>query len=103
MPVPPDEGAPGPDADLVVVTHAAPHRRCIAPKHEGSNLAPCFVSDLAWLMDKHRIDAWCYGHTHTNVRFSENGCLVYSNQRGYQNEAAAGNMEFRPDGGLLLF
>jgi hypothetical protein len=68
----------------VVVTHFAPHRRCVAPEHEGSDVSPYFVTNLAWLMEKHRIDLWCYGHTHTNTDFvAENGCRVISNQLGY--------------------
>lgn len=86
------------DGKTVVVTHFAPHRGCVAPQHQGSELAPYFVTDLSWLMEKHRIDVWCYGHTHTNNDFvAENGCRVVSNQRGYTSEFAAGGMGFRPD------
>ncbi len=86
------------DGKTVVVTHFAPHRGCVAPRHQGSDLSPYFVSDLTWLMKKHRIDMWCHGHTHTNNDFiAENGCRVVSNQRGYPYEAAAGNTGFRPD------
>ena len=83
------------DGKTVVVTHFAPHRRCIAPEHEGSDVGPYFVTDLARLMGKHRIDVWCYGHTHTNTDFiAENGCRVVSNQRGYPRERC---QNFRPD------
>lgn len=83
------------DGKTVVVTHFAPHRRCIAPEHEGSDVSPYFVTDLAWLMEKHRIDVWCYGHTHTNCDFvAENGCRVISNQLGYPRERS---LNFRPD------
>jgi predicted phosphodiesterase len=83
------------DGKTVVVTHFAPHRRCIAPEHEGSDVSPYFVTDLAWLMEKHRIDLWCYGHTHTNTDFiAENGCRVVSNQLGYPRERSP---NFRPD------
>lgn len=71
----------------IVVTHFAPHRACVAPQHAGSDLSPYFVSDLSWLMEKHRIAVWCHGHTHTNNDFqAENGCRVISNQRGYPRE-----------------
>lgn len=86
------------DGKTVVVTHFAPHRRCVAPQHEGSDVSPYFVTDLSWLMEKHRIDVWCYGHTHTNCDFiAENGCRVMSNQRGYPKELAAGRMGFREE------
>ena len=79
----------------VVVTHFAPHPRCVAPEHHGSDVSPYFVSDLSWLMDKHRIDVWCYGHTHTNISFvAGNGCRVISNQRGYPVEGCVG---FQPN------
>jgi len=71
----------------VVVSHFAPHRGCIAPQHEGNELTPYFVSDMAWLMEKHPIDVWCHGHTHTNTDFiAEGGCRVISNQLGYPGE-----------------
>lgn len=71
----------------VVVTHFAPHRGCIAPEHEGSDVSPYFMSDLSDLMQRHRIAVWCYGHTHTNADFlAENGCRVISNQLGYPAE-----------------
>jgi len=71
----------------VVVTHFAPHPDCVAPQHQDSELSPYFVSDLAWLMEKHRVALWCHGHTHTNCDFvAENGCRVVSNQLGYPGE-----------------
>lgn len=101
------------DGKTVVVTHFAPHRRCVPPKFEGSDLSPYFVTDLSWLMEKHSIDLWCFGHTHTNCDFivpwkkheraygspwgAENGCRVVSNQRGYPTELATGSMGFRED------
>jgi hypothetical protein len=83
------------DGRTVVVTHFAPHRRCVPAKFEGSDLSPYFVTDLAWLMEKHRISVWCFGHTHSNCDFmAENGCRVISNQLGYQSEGCEG---FRAD------
>lgn len=75
----------------IVLTHFAPHRHCVPPQFAASPLSPYFVTDLGWLMDKHRIDLWCYGHTHTNIEFQAgNGCRVVSNQRGYPHERCAG-------------
>jgi predicted phosphodiesterase len=79
------------DGKTIVVTHFAPHRRCVDPKYEGSDLTPYFVSDLSWLMEKHKIDLWCHGHTHTSTDFiAENGCRVISNQLGYKGEDDTG-------------
>lgn len=83
------------DGRTVVLTHFGPHRSCVPPQYQGDTLSPYFVTDLAWLMDKHRIDLWCYGHTHTNIEFrGGNDCLVVSNQRGYPHERCKG---FRAD------
>lgn len=83
------------DGKTVVVTHFGPHPSTIAAHHQGSEVAPYFVTDLSWLMAKHRIDIWCYGHSHTNADFiTDEGCRVISNQKGYAFEQSTG---FRPD------
>lgn len=86
------------DGKTVVVTHFAPHRQCVPQQHQGDDLSPYFVTDLEWLMEKHPIAAWCYGHTHTNINFmAKSGCRVVSNQRGYPAEASTG-IGFRSEG-----
>ena len=86
------------DGKTVVVTHFAPHRLCVAPQHQGSDVSPYFVTDLSRLMEKHRIDVWCHGHTHTNNDFiAENGCRVVSNQLGYTSERTRLDTGFRHD------
>lgn len=80
----------------VVVTHFAPHRGCVAAQHEGSDMSPYFVTDLSRLMQKHRIDVWCHGHTHTNNDYmAEGGYRIISNQLGYPSEQA--RIGFRND------
>ncbi len=82
----------------VVISHFAPHRRCVAPRFAASPVSPYFVSDLAPLLERHRIDLWCHGHTHTNNDFiAASGCRIIANQRGYPKEFAAGTMDFRAD------
>lgn len=84
------------EGKTIVVTHFGPHPGTIAPQHQGGEVTPYFVTDLSWLMAKHRIDVWCYGHSHTNSDFvAENGCRVISNQRGYPFER--NGMGFRED------
>lgn len=86
------------DGRTVVITHFAPHRRCVEPRYEGSDLSPYFVTDLSRLMAKHQIAVWCYGHTHGNADFeAENGCRVISNQLGYPSERLRADTGFRPD------
>ena len=80
----------------VVVTHFAPHRGCVPPQYEGSEMSPYFVTDLSRLMKKHQISVWCHGHTHTNTDFlAEGDCRVISNQLGYPKEQAG--IGFRND------
>lgn len=76
------------DGKTVVITHFAPHPKCVAEKYAGEALTPFFVSDLTHTIRKHKINAWCYGHTHSNIRFvdEESGCLVTTNQLGYPGE-----------------
>ncbi|MHB1491445.1 MAG: cyclic-phosphate processing receiver domain-containing protein [Cellulomonas sp.] len=86
------------DGKTVVVTHFAPHRGAIAPEHLGNKLTPYFVADMSWLMEKHSIDLWVYGHTHNSTDFvAENGCRVVSNQRGSVHDLAWGDNGFRED------
>ncbi len=82
----------------VVITHFAPHRRCVAPEYEGEVLTPYFVVDMAPVMRAHRIDLWSFGHTHYNVDVEvENGCRLVSNQRGYPSEWRSRHNGFRPE------
>jgi predicted phosphohydrolase len=75
----------------VVIRHFAPDVRCVAARFDGSTLAPYFVTDLSGPMARHRIDLWCYGHTHSNIEFvADYGCRVVSNQRGYPTEQPDG-------------
>lgn len=86
------------DGKTVVITHFAPHLKCVAPAYEGSDLSPYFVTDLSELMACRQIDVWCYGHTHTNISFvAEGGCRLVSNQRGYPRERLAGGVPFDPE------
>lgn len=79
----------------VVITHFAPHHCCVPPQFKGSDLSPYFVTDLSRLMQTHRIDLWCYGHTHASYDFrADNACRIVSNQRGYPKEQGVG---FRPE------
>jgi predicted phosphodiesterase len=86
------------DGKTVVATHFAPHLGCVPSRFQGGDITPYFTTDLSWLMEKHHIDVWCYGHTHSNINFvAENGCEVISNQRGYPSEAIAGGTGFHCD------
>ena len=75
------------EGKTVVISHFAPHPGCGHPAYPDNALGPYFYCDMRWLMAKHKIDLWCYGHTHFSTDFiAENGCRVVSNQLGYGSE-----------------
>ena len=73
---------------IVVVTHHLPTLEVVAPQHKSSVLNSAFATDLSRLIADNRIDAWIYGHSHTNIDAEINGTKVVCNQMGYvfQNE-----------------
>lgn len=73
---------------IVVITHHLPTLEVVAPHHKGSVLNSAFATDLSKLISDNRIDAWIYGHSHTNINAEINGTKVVCNQMGYicQNE-----------------
>lgn len=93
-----DELAKPFEGKTVVVTHFAPHRRCVAAKYDGDLLTPYFTVDMSPLMRRHKIDLWAFGHTHYNIDFvGDNGCRIVSNQRGYPSDLRFPDSSFRPD------
>ena len=87
---------------IVVVTHHLPTLEVVAPHHKGSVLNSAFATELGQLIADNRIDAWIYGHSHTNIDAEINGTKVVCNQMGYvfQNEHIANG--FAPDKCLVL-
>ena len=80
---------------IVVVTHHLPTLEVVAPHHKGSVLNSAFATELSGLIADSRIDAWIYGHSHTNIDAEINGTKVVCNQMGYvfQNEHLANGFE----------
>ena len=68
---------------IVVVTHHLPTLQVVAAHHRGSVLNNAFASDYDNLIANSRIDAWIYGHSHTNIDTEIGGTRVISNQMGY--------------------
>ena len=66
---------------IVVVTHHLPTFEVVAPHHKCSVLNSTFATVLRGLIADSRIDAWIYGHSHTNIDSEENGTKVVCNQR----------------------
>ena len=62
---------------IVVVTHHLPTLEVVAHHHKGSVLNSAFATELSGLIADSRIDAWIYGHSHTNINAED----VYKRQR----------------------
>ena len=55
----------------------------VAPHHKGSVLNSAFATDLSKLISDNNIDAWIYGHSHTNIDTEIGSTKVICNQMGY--------------------
>lgn len=73
----PHEGA------RVVVTHHGPVRETLPKGHEADIISAAYVSDLSAIVDRHRPDAWIFGHTHESVDLVVGGTRIVSNAKGY--------------------
>lgn len=68
---------------IVVVTHHLPTLEVVAPQHKNSVLNSAFASEYGDWIAHNRIDAWIYGHSHTNIDTEIGGTRIISNQMGY--------------------
>ena len=66
-----------------MVTHHLPTLQVVAPYHRGSVLNSAFASEYGDMIADSRIDAWIYGHSHTNIDTEIGGTRIISNQMGY--------------------
>lgn len=71
--------------------------------YAGSEISPAYVTDLTWLIEKHRPRIWISGHTRFNheVEVKPPGAatstLLISNQRGYSNIPEVKDRPFDPE------
>ena len=70
-------------AHIVVVTHHLPTLQAVAPHHKDSVLNSAFASEYGELIANSRIDAWIYGHSHTNIDTVIGRTRIICNQMGY--------------------
>ena len=80
---------------IVVVTHHLPSLKVVAAQHLGSDLNSAFATELGNFIADSRIDAWIYGHSHTNIDAVMGKTRIVSNQLGYvfHNEHLTGGFE----------
>lgn len=76
------------DGPTVVITHAAPSIRSVAPRHRTDPLSAAFASNLEWMLDG-RAALWIHGHTHFCCDYEIGGTRVIANCRGYPGEESA--------------
>ena len=70
------------EGPTVVITHHAPHRKSLEPRHAQSWNSPGFVSELP--PDYFKVPVlWIHGHTHSPEDYQIGSCRVFSNPRGY--------------------
>lgn len=68
---------------IVVVTHHLPTRLVVAPEHKSSLINSAFSTELGEFIADSRINAWIYGHSHTNLDTVIGNTKITSNQLGY--------------------
>ncbi|KAF6837091.1 calcineurin-like phosphoesterase [Colletotrichum musicola] len=94
-----------PESKIVILTHYSPtvDSRAVEARHANNPLRFGFQTNLpnedCWT--SRNVKLWAFGHTHFNCDFTDekSGTWVYTNQRGYNFESAAG---FRQDHFLNL-
>ena len=68
---------------IVVVTHHLPTLAVVASQHMGSVLNGAFATELGNYIVDSRINAWIYGHSHTNIDTTIGNTRIVCNQLGY--------------------
>lgn len=90
-----DKGLESDEKHKVVVSHHVPARSCVAPRYLDSPLTDAFCANLAKFIELRDIDAWIYGHSHTNIDSSIGNTTILCNQLGYVNHDDEGT-DFYP-------
>lgn len=81
----------------VVVTHHAPSSRSMDAMYEGSELNPCFYSELPETFFQ-AAALWIHGHTHSSSGYVHHRTRVVANPRGYMKwNGDIENKAFRND------
>jgi len=68
---------------IVVVTHHLPTLEVVSKQHRDSVLNGAFASELGYYIADSCIDAWIYGHSHTNICTQIGNTQIVCNQIGY--------------------
>jgi hypothetical protein len=68
----------------VVITHHGPSRKSVSEENLRHELAPAYIKDMDYLIERYEPALWIHGHTHYSARYRLGKTLVAANQRGYQ-------------------
>ena len=68
---------------IVVVTHHLPTTAVVAPWHKNSTVGSAFATELSKFIEESNIDAWIFGHSHTNINTVIDNKPIVCNQMGY--------------------
>lgn len=68
---------------IVVVTHHLPTLMVVAKEHKNSLINSAFATELGDYIADNRIDAWIFGHSHTNIDTIISRTRIVCNQMGY--------------------
>jgi hypothetical protein len=80
----------------VVVTHHAPHKKCVHPRFARDIMSASVATDLEHLMSK--ADLWLFGESQLSTDTTVNGTRIISNPRGFSwFENGTENPQFVPN------
>lgn len=77
---------------IVMVTHHLPSFSSVPIQYRWEQTNPAYYTNLHDLMQN--VDLWIHGHTHDSCDYTEVGCRVVCNPRGYYPYPGALNPEF---------
>lgn len=80
--------------NTVVITHMLPHEACINPKYHGNPCNKFFLHDQSDLIRRLRPKFWVFGHTHSAIDTTVDGCRMICNPRGNPGEAGTNFNQF---------
>ncbi len=74
------------EGDTIVMTHHAPTAFSSQQQYIGSDLSPCFASNLDSFVADSGACLWVHGHTHSNADMALGQTRLVTRQRGYPGE-----------------
>ncbi|MGB0921358.1 MAG: metallophosphoesterase [Alphaproteobacteria bacterium] len=95
------------EGKTVVLTHHAPHPKCVWDRHmmvekeKTHGVTGAFVSDMTDIIEHYSIDLWIYGHTHFNTDSVVSGTRITAAQGGYPGEVTSDHPHLKQAGRVI--